>query len=124
MYHWGIDGKQIRDWIILHIANKELIFDWMICLLLCLYLGVIKPQQCYVTQDLQRRCITFLWQEPAFQELILLYTDETAQSEKKDKYEMLPLQLKIYEKIPIPDLPVSAWISDIRTVRMPINYHS
>jgi len=45
-------------------------------------------------------------QEPAFQELILLYTDETAQSEKKDKYEMLPLQLKIYEKIPIPDLPV------------------
>ncbi|KAG2603671.1 uncharacterized protein LOC120669562 isoform X2 [Panicum virgatum] len=45
-------------------------------------------------------------QEPAFQELILLYTDETAQSEKKDKSEMLPLQLKIYEKIPIPDLPV------------------
>ncbi|CAN6202862.1 unnamed protein product [Urochloa humidicola] len=45
-------------------------------------------------------------QEPAFQELIILYTDETAQSEKKDKSEMLPLQLKIYEKIPIPDLPV------------------
>ena len=112
MYHWGIDGKQIRDWIILHIANKELIFDWMICLLLCLYLGVIKPQQCYFTQDFQRRYITFLWQEPAFQELILLYTDETAQSEKKDKYEMLPLQLKIYEKIPIPDLPVSAWASE------------
>ncbi|XP_012701068.1 uncharacterized protein LOC101764585 isoform X2 [Setaria italica] len=45
-------------------------------------------------------------QEPAFQELILLYTDENDQSEKKDKSEMLPLQLKIYEKIPIPDLPV------------------
>ena len=105
-------------------ANKELIFNQMIYLLFCLYLGVIKPQQCYFTQDFQRRYITFLWQEPAFQELILLYTDETAQSEKKDKSEMLPLQLKIYEKIPIPDLPVSAWISDIRTVRMPINYHS
>ncbi|GJN29958.1 hypothetical protein PR202_gb18226 [Eleusine coracana subsp. coracana] len=45
-------------------------------------------------------------QEPAFQELILLYTDESAQREVKDKAEMLPLQLKIYEKIPIPDLPV------------------
>ncbi|TVU01211.1 hypothetical protein EJB05_53338 [Eragrostis curvula] len=45
-------------------------------------------------------------QEPAFQELILLYTDEAAQSEVKDKDEMLPLQLKIYERIPIPDLPV------------------
>ncbi|XP_066377073.1 uncharacterized protein [Miscanthus floridulus] len=45
-------------------------------------------------------------QEPAFQELILLYTDEAAQSEKKDTSEMLPLQLKIYERIPIPDLPV------------------
>ncbi|XP_062233854.1 uncharacterized protein LOC133931039 [Phragmites australis] len=43
-------------------------------------------------------------QEPAFQELILLYTDE--ESEKKAKPEMLPLQLKIYERIPIPDLPV------------------
>ncbi|OEL18812.1 hypothetical protein BAE44_0020170 [Dichanthelium oligosanthes] len=52
-------------------------------------------------------------QEPAFQELILLYTDETAQSEKKDKSEMLPLQLKIYEKIPIPDLSVRL---DIATV--------
>ncbi|OQU75677.1 hypothetical protein SORBI_3010G002700 [Sorghum bicolor] len=45
-------------------------------------------------------------QEPAFQELILLYTDEAAQSENKDTSEMLPLQLKIYERIPIPDLPV------------------
>ncbi|KAL6861689.1 hypothetical protein ACP4OV_017389 [Aristida adscensionis] len=45
-------------------------------------------------------------QEPAFQELILLYTDEAAQNEVKDKAEMLPLQLKIYERIPIPDLPV------------------
>ncbi|WVZ82976.1 hypothetical protein U9M48_030174 [Paspalum notatum var. saurae] len=45
-------------------------------------------------------------QEPAFQELILLYTDEVDQSEKKDTSEMLRLQLKIYERIPIPDLPV------------------
>lgn len=43
-------------------------------------------------------------QEPAFQELILLYTDEVVPSETKD--EMVPLQLKIYERIPIPDLPV------------------
>ncbi|XP_072995096.1 uncharacterized protein [Typha latifolia] len=45
-------------------------------------------------------------QEPAFQELILLYTDEASQSKARDKIDMLPLQLKIYERIPIPDLPV------------------
>ncbi|XP_020112744.1 uncharacterized protein LOC109727187 isoform X4 [Ananas comosus] len=45
-------------------------------------------------------------QEPAFQELILLYTDESTQSRARDEKDMLPLQLKIYEKIPIPDLPV------------------
>lgn len=50
-------------------------------------------------------------QEPAFQELILLYTDESAQSKERDKSEMLPLQLKIYERIPIPDLPVNALVS-------------
>ncbi|KAK3024608.1 hypothetical protein RJ639_043936 [Escallonia herrerae] len=44
-------------------------------------------------------------QEPAFRELILLYTEETGDS--KDKAEEVPsLQLKIYERIPIPDLPV------------------
>ncbi|XP_023749292.1 uncharacterized protein LOC111897571 [Lactuca sativa] len=43
-------------------------------------------------------------QEPAFQELILLYTKET---EEKESINQTPvLQLKIYEKIPIPDLPV------------------
>ncbi|KAF3324804.1 hypothetical protein FCM35_KLT10961 [Carex littledalei] len=42
--------------------------------------------------------------EPAFQELILLYTDEGQSREMDD--EALPLQLKIYERIPIPDLPV------------------
>uniref|UniRef100_A0A0E0L6S0 Uncharacterized protein n=1 Tax=Oryza punctata TaxID=4537 RepID=A0A0E0L6S0_ORYPU len=45
-------------------------------------------------------------QEPAFQELILLYTDEADQSKEREKSEMMPLQLKIFERIPIPDLPV------------------
>ncbi|XP_020600367.1 uncharacterized protein LOC110039584 [Phalaenopsis equestris] len=43
-------------------------------------------------------------QEPAFEELILLYTDELNQRE--DKEDALPLHLKIYERIPIPDLAV------------------
>ncbi|CAK9310525.1 unnamed protein product [Citrullus colocynthis] len=43
-------------------------------------------------------------QEPAFQELILLYTKDGRNS--ADKTEVPSLQLKIYEKIPIPDLPV------------------
>ncbi|KAK2993131.1 hypothetical protein RJ640_006818 [Escallonia rubra] len=43
-------------------------------------------------------------QEPAFQELILLYTEETGDS--NDKAEVPSLQLKIYERIPIPELPV------------------
>ncbi|KAK8916800.1 hypothetical protein KSP39_PZI022443 [Platanthera zijinensis] len=44
-------------------------------------------------------------QEPAFEELILLYTEEPSQ--RDDKHEdLLPLHLKIYERIPIPDLPV------------------
>ncbi|EEC79827.1 hypothetical protein OsI_21283 [Oryza sativa Indica Group] len=45
-------------------------------------------------------------QEPAFQELILLYTDEADQSKEREKSDMMPLQLKIFERIPIPDLPV------------------
>ncbi|VAI68255.1 unnamed protein product [Triticum turgidum subsp. durum] len=47
-------------------------------------------------------------QEPAFEELIILYSDDSAQSNEKESSEMqmLPPQLKIYEKIPIPDLPV------------------
>ncbi|XP_011025302.1 PREDICTED: uncharacterized protein LOC105126210 isoform X1 [Populus euphratica] len=45
-------------------------------------------------------------QEPAFQELILLYTTETSDSNPKDKAEVPALELKIYERIPIPDLPV------------------
>uniref|UniRef100_A0A6N2L7Y7 Uncharacterized protein n=1 Tax=Salix viminalis TaxID=40686 RepID=A0A6N2L7Y7_SALVM len=45
-------------------------------------------------------------QEPAFQELILLYTTETSDRKPKDKDEVPALQLKIYERIPIPDLPV------------------
>ncbi|KAF7046743.1 hypothetical protein CFC21_055746 [Triticum aestivum] len=47
-------------------------------------------------------------QEPAFEELIILYSDDSAQSNEKESSEMqmLPPQLKIYQKIPIPDLPV------------------
>ncbi|KAL5795879.1 hypothetical protein ACOSQ2_000699 [Xanthoceras sorbifolium] len=45
-------------------------------------------------------------QEPSFQELILLYTDDVNRKEFKDDAEVPSLQLKIYERIPIPDLPV------------------
>ncbi|KAA8520804.1 hypothetical protein F0562_014924 [Nyssa sinensis] len=45
-------------------------------------------------------------QEPAFQELILLYTKEMGDRETEDKAEFPSLQLKIYERISIPDLPV------------------
>ncbi|PHU22746.1 hypothetical protein BC332_07853 [Capsicum chinense] len=45
-------------------------------------------------------------QEPAYQELILLYIKETCEGGDADKPEFPSLQLKIYEKIPIPDLPV------------------
>ncbi|URE48717.1 hypothetical protein MUK42_14537, partial [Musa troglodytarum] len=43
--------------------------------------------------------------EPAFQELVLLYNEKEDQNEN-DTAGIDPLQLKIYEKIPIPDLPV------------------
>ncbi|XP_057422529.1 uncharacterized protein LOC130716577 isoform X2 [Lotus japonicus] len=45
-------------------------------------------------------------QEPAFEELILLYTKEAGEINAKDKAEVPSLQLKIYERIPIPDLAV------------------
>ncbi|OMO82350.1 hypothetical protein COLO4_23085 [Corchorus olitorius] len=45
-------------------------------------------------------------QEPAFQELILLYTTDSAEGDTEDNSEAQALQLKIYERIPIPDLPV------------------
>ncbi|PIA35023.1 hypothetical protein AQUCO_03700340v1 [Aquilegia coerulea] len=45
-------------------------------------------------------------QEPAFQELILLYNEKQGQIETEYKAEISSLKLKIYEKIPIPDLPV------------------
>ncbi|WJX70151.1 hypothetical protein P8452_54289 [Trifolium repens] len=45
-------------------------------------------------------------QEPAFEELILLYTKEVDEANGKDKAEVPSLQLKIYERIPFPDLPV------------------
>jgi hypothetical protein len=37
----------------------------------------------------------------------LLYTTETSDSNPKDKADVPALQLKIYERIPIPDLPVN-----------------
>ncbi|OMO64147.1 hypothetical protein CCACVL1_21993 [Corchorus capsularis] len=45
-------------------------------------------------------------QEPAFQELILLYTTDSAEGDTEDSSEAQALQLEIYERIPIPDLPV------------------
>lgn len=45
-------------------------------------------------------------QEPAFQELILLYTKEDSKGDPEIRDEVSSLQLKIYERIPIPDLPV------------------
>eukprot|EP00268_Persea_americana_P011247 TRINITY_DN1472_c1_g1_i5.p1 TRINITY_DN1472_c1_g1~~TRINITY_DN1472_c1_g1_i5.p1 ORF type:complete len:781 (+),score=111.15 TRINITY_DN1472_c1_g1_i5:149-2344(+) len=45
-------------------------------------------------------------QEPDFEELILLYTEENGDRETMEKDEVPSLQLKIYERIPIPDLPV------------------
>ncbi|PIN22055.1 hypothetical protein CDL12_05240 [Handroanthus impetiginosus] len=45
-------------------------------------------------------------QEPAFQELILLYTEELGERQTTDQPEVPLLQMKIYERIPIPDLPV------------------
>ncbi|KAK8654438.1 hypothetical protein V6N13_128406 [Hibiscus sabdariffa] len=45
-------------------------------------------------------------QEPAFEELILLYTKDFAEGDIEDNSEAQALQLKIYERIPIPDLPV------------------
>ncbi|CAI9097133.1 OLC1v1033476C1 [Oldenlandia corymbosa var. corymbosa] len=45
-------------------------------------------------------------QEPAFKELILFYTKNTDGADADFQSEVPPLELKIYEKIPIPDLPV------------------
>ncbi|GAV79245.1 DUF3754 domain-containing protein [Cephalotus follicularis] len=45
-------------------------------------------------------------QEPAFKELILLYTNDISERQTNDEAEVPSLQLKIYEKIPVPDLPV------------------
>ncbi|KAK3428484.1 hypothetical protein EUGRSUZ_E00011 [Eucalyptus grandis] len=50
-------------------------------------------------------------QEAAFQELVLLYNEEVNESDVQGESESL--QVKIYEKIPIPDLPVRL---DIATV--------
>lgn len=47
-------------------------------------------------------------QEPAFQELILFYIENNGERETPDQAEMPSLQIEIYEKIPIPDLPVNA----------------
>ncbi|KAL2319097.1 hypothetical protein Fmac_032973 [Flemingia macrophylla] len=44
--------------------------------------------------------------EPAFEELILPYTKVVGETNAKDKDEVPSFQLKIYERIPIPDLPV------------------
>ncbi|CAN6466140.1 unnamed protein product [Victoria cruziana] len=45
-------------------------------------------------------------QEPAFSELILLYSEKRDQENVSDYYQLPSLRMKIYEKIPVPDLPV------------------
>ncbi|XP_068650503.1 uncharacterized protein [Aristolochia californica] len=52
-------------------------------------------------------------QEPAFQELILLYTNVMGQQDADDKANVCSLELKIYKKIPIPDLPVRLDVASI-----------
>ena len=83
----------------------------IICYSLCSFHKMLSYRDVTLWKyTLQRRCIIpfLIFQEPAFQELIILYSDDDGQSDERDKSEMLPPQLKIYEKIPIPDLPVSA----------------
>ncbi|XP_075511913.1 uncharacterized protein LOC142547478 isoform X2 [Primulina tabacum] len=45
-------------------------------------------------------------QEPAFQQIILLYMEEIVERERVNQAEVPSLQMKIYEEIPIPDLQV------------------
>ncbi|XP_049395659.1 uncharacterized protein LOC125859862 isoform X2 [Solanum stenotomum] len=52
-------------------------------------------------------------QEPAYQELILLYIKGTCEGGDTDIAEFPSLQLKIYERIPIPDLPVRLDIASV-----------
>ncbi|KAH7515406.1 hypothetical protein FEM48_Zijuj10G0023100 [Ziziphus jujuba var. spinosa] len=51
-------------------------------------------------------CSLLPLEEPAFQELILLYTEEVDKGDTEIKSEVPSSQLKIYERIPIPELPV------------------
>ncbi|CAM8888252.1 unnamed protein product [Rhodiola kirilowii] len=44
--------------------------------------------------------------EPAFQELIILYTKDTGQEDTTGDEKIPSLEIKIYETIPIPDIPV------------------
>ncbi|EFH58351.1 hypothetical protein ARALYDRAFT_904162 [Arabidopsis lyrata subsp. lyrata] len=65
-------------------------------------------------------------QEPAFEELILLYTKDASEKDDKNKDETRSsLQLEIFERIPIPDLPVifphkKLYFRIIDTVRLDI----
>ncbi|KAL5549614.1 hypothetical protein UlMin_004845 [Ulmus minor] len=52
-------------------------------------------------------------QEPAFQELILLYTEEVDEKDTGQRVDVPSLQLKIYERIPIPELPVRLDVATI-----------
>ncbi|XP_015070581.1 uncharacterized protein LOC107014959 isoform X2 [Solanum pennellii] len=52
-------------------------------------------------------------QEPAYQELILLYIKGNCEGGDADIADFPSLQLKIYEKIPIPDLPVRLDIASV-----------
>lgn len=55
----------------------------------------------------------FCYQEAAFQELVLLYTEDVNESDVQGESEFKSLQVKIYERIPIPDLLVNTFDSEI-----------
>ena len=46
---------------------------------------------------------------PSFFALILLYIEEVDEKDTGQRVDVPSLQLKIYERIPIPELPVSIW---------------
>ncbi|THG12284.1 hypothetical protein TEA_001471 [Camellia sinensis var. sinensis] len=75
--------------------------------------GVVSETQTRVAKDANikyyhwsKKFLENLRAEPAFEELILLFTKERGEGETESTAEVPSLQLKIYERIPIPDLPV------------------
>lgn len=67
--------------------------------------GSYASMHCY--EMLMCYLCSFFWlKEAAFEELVLLYTEKSDQVDAEPQSQLGSLQLKIYERIPIPDLPV------------------